>query len=245
MFVTVYNDVFSIAEKKYAGKVNFIFRQQVQPWHPSSTLTHEAGLAVLKLQPSAFWPFSKALFDKQTQFFDVNVVNEARNETYGRLAKLAASVGVDETKFLDVLKVSDKPASDGSLNIGNGVTDDLKVIVKVSLRLQHLVPLSKRLELFDVGRSDYRRSCEPNGTFQWDNRELYFQRLDKRAVGRMADQKHRLTEFKRWRRSKSCRVKRKKHKCAVEGILSNEVGLVGCASTLPLSLIDFSFVLFS
>ena len=31
---------------KYAGKVKVIFRNQVQPWHASSTLVHEAGIAV-------------------------------------------------------------------------------------------------------------------------------------------------------------------------------------------------------
>ena len=31
---------------KYDGKVKAIFRPQVQPWHGSSTFTHEAGLAV-------------------------------------------------------------------------------------------------------------------------------------------------------------------------------------------------------
>ena len=30
----------------YAGKVKVIFRLQVQPWHATSTLTHESGLAV-------------------------------------------------------------------------------------------------------------------------------------------------------------------------------------------------------
>ena len=30
----------------YSGKVKIIFRNQVQPWHASSTLVHEAGLAV-------------------------------------------------------------------------------------------------------------------------------------------------------------------------------------------------------
>lgn len=75
-----------------------IFRQQIQPWHPSSTLVHEAGYAVLKLKPDAFYPFSAALFAEQTAFFDVNVVNETRNNTYKRLAKIAASVGVDGDK---------------------------------------------------------------------------------------------------------------------------------------------------
>jgi hypothetical protein len=30
----------------YAGKVKLVFRNQVQPWHASSTFVHEAGLAV-------------------------------------------------------------------------------------------------------------------------------------------------------------------------------------------------------
>ena len=31
---------------KYDGKVKVIFRNQVQPWHASSTFVHEAGIAV-------------------------------------------------------------------------------------------------------------------------------------------------------------------------------------------------------
>jgi len=41
-------------------------------------------------------------------------------------------VGVDEGRFLELLKVNDKPAEDGSLNIGNGVTNDLKLLVKAA-----------------------------------------------------------------------------------------------------------------
>ena len=132
MFKTLYQNVVPKAQSKpYANNVEFVFRQQIQPWHPSSTLVHEAGAAVLKLAPNKFWDFSEKLFDKQTEYFDVNVVNEARNTTYQRLAKLGATCGVDEKQMLDLLQVPDKPASDGSLNIGNGVTNDLKVLVKV------------------------------------------------------------------------------------------------------------------
>lgn len=59
-------------------------RQQIQPWHPSSTLVHEAGVAVLQTQPDAFWRFSQELFARQQEFFDANVVNEPRNKTYIR-----------------------------------------------------------------------------------------------------------------------------------------------------------------
>jgi hypothetical protein len=34
--------------------------------------------------------------------------------------------------MLQLLRVSDKPAPDGSLNSGNAVTDDLKVLVKMA-----------------------------------------------------------------------------------------------------------------
>ena len=133
MFKTVYHDVFPIVMERYAEKVHFIFRQQIQPWHPSSTLVHEAGLAVARLAPERFYPFSDALFENQTDYFDVNVVNEPRNKTYERLAKLGTSVGVDEKKLLGLLRVDDKPDPEGSLNIGNKVTNDLKLLVKVCL----------------------------------------------------------------------------------------------------------------
>lgn len=102
---------------------------------------HEAGVAVLQTSPSKFWDFSKALFDKQTEYFDVNVVNEPRNATYKRLAKLASSVGLDEKDIYSRLEISDKPDKDGGLNTGNAVTNDVKVLVKTA-RLQgvHITP---------------------------------------------------------------------------------------------------------
>jgi len=72
----------------------------------------------------------QALFDNAESYYDVNTVNETRNQTYKRLAKLGGSVGVPEDKLLDKLWISDKPAADGSLNTGNSVTNDLKVLVR-------------------------------------------------------------------------------------------------------------------
>ena len=132
MFKTVYSSVLPSIAEKYPSKVQFIFRQQIQPWHPSSTLVHEAGAAVLRLAPDKFWQFSSELFGSQTDFFDVNVVNEKRNDTYGRLSKIAAKVGIDEDKFLQLVQVTDKPGEGGALNVGNQVTDDLKLMVKVA-----------------------------------------------------------------------------------------------------------------
>ncbi|PQE22608.1 thioredoxin protein [Rutstroemia sp. NJR-2017a BVV2] len=132
MFNTVHSSVMPLIKQKYADKVQILFRQQVQPWHPSSTLVHEAGVAVLKLQPSKFYDFSAALFSDAKSFYDVNVVNETRNKTYERLAQIGGKVGVDEKQMMDLLRISDKPAEDGSLNTGNGVTNDLKVLVKMN-----------------------------------------------------------------------------------------------------------------
>ena len=131
MFSTLYSSVLPDLSKKYSGKVQFLFRQQIQPWHPSSTLVHEAAAAVLQIAPDKFWPFSAALFEHQKEYFDVNIVKEARNDTYKRLAKLAGVVEVDEKKIFELLEVSDKPAEDGSLNVGNKVTNDIKLMVKV------------------------------------------------------------------------------------------------------------------
>ena len=142
-FLLFYKDVVPLIKSKYTNPgVNVIFRQQIQPWHPSSTLVHEAGAAVLKLAPEKFWDFSKVLFEKQKEYFDVNVVHETRNETYKRLSKLAAeATGVDEGKYLDLLKISDKPGEDGSLNTGNKVTDDIKYITKTNRRVgNHVTP---------------------------------------------------------------------------------------------------------
>ena len=132
MFKTVYNNVLPKAKgKPYENNVQFLFRQQIQPWHPSSTLVHEAGVGVLRLAPDKFWAFSEKLFEAQNDYFDVNVVNETRNNTYKRLAKLGSGVGVDESQLYKLLEVPDKPGQDGSLNIGNQVTNDFKILIKV------------------------------------------------------------------------------------------------------------------
>ena len=119
--------------QKYQSKIQVIFRQQIQPWHPSSTLTHEAGVAVLKIAPEKFWDFSAALFKSQTEFFDAYTANETRNKTYQRLAKVAGSVGVNENQVLGLLKVNENTADQSQLNNGNQVTYEIKQMVKVSV----------------------------------------------------------------------------------------------------------------
>jgi protein-disulfide isomerase len=134
MFSTLHTALFPRLKPSPIGhKVQFIFRPQVQPWHPSSTLTHEAGVAVARLAPVRFWDFAAALFAHQKEYFDVSVVDEPRNATYRRLARLAhESAGVDEEAVYGLLAVPTKAAEDGSLNVGNGVTDDLKLAIRMA-----------------------------------------------------------------------------------------------------------------
>ncbi|KAM0485177.1 hypothetical protein ACHAPX_001158 [Trichoderma viride] len=134
IFKTLTTQVFpAIRENSvWANSLTVVFRQQVQPWHPSSTLMHETGLAVLRLAPEKFWAFSGELFAVQTEFYDISVVNETRNKTYRRLAKVAAKVGVSEDDVYKLLAIPEKAGEDGSLNSGNAVTNDLKVVTKMN-----------------------------------------------------------------------------------------------------------------
>ncbi|MCJ1484723.1 hypothetical protein MMC06_004896 [Schaereria dolodes] len=132
MFSTLHTSVLPLISEKYAPNLRIVFRQQIQPWHPSSTLTHEAAAAVLRLAPVRFYDFSALLFKHQKEYFDVSVVRESRNETYRRLAKLAGNVGLDEGEVYRLLEVSEEPGEGGSLNVGNGVTDDVKLMVKTN-----------------------------------------------------------------------------------------------------------------
>lgn len=93
---------------------------------------HEAGLAVLRLAPDKFWAFSGELFAAQKDYFDIAVVGELRNQTYRRLAKVAAKVGVSEDEVYKLLAIPEKVGEDGSLNTGNAVTNDLKVVTKMN-----------------------------------------------------------------------------------------------------------------
>ncbi|PFH50135.1 hypothetical protein AMATHDRAFT_4219 [Amanita thiersii Skay4041] len=113
---------------KYDGKVKIIVRPQVQPWHASSTLTHEAGLAVLRVSPENYWKFSVMLFEAQEEYFDIPTSTLSPVQVREKLAKLVAKILPSEAveKFKDLLKLK------GSPNAGVAVTDDLKYTIKVS-----------------------------------------------------------------------------------------------------------------
>ncbi|KAL0061683.1 hypothetical protein AAF712_011490 [Marasmius tenuissimus] len=111
---------------KYAGKVKVIFRNQVQPWHASSTFVHEAGLAVARVAPEKFWSFSLALFKSQEEYFDIPTSNLTPIQIREKLAHLASQAGVNQSNFSNLLTLKSSP------NGGVDVTDDLKYTVKFS-----------------------------------------------------------------------------------------------------------------
>ncbi|KAI9270401.1 thioredoxin-like protein, partial [Phascolomyces articulosus] len=117
-------EIWPYIEETYPNKVQVIFRQQVQAWHAFSTLAHEAALAVEKIDPTKFYAFSDVLFQHQEEFFDVAVENKTRKELLGELAKLAESVGISGEKFTNLLLNKEG-------NVGNSVTPDLKLCVKL------------------------------------------------------------------------------------------------------------------
>ncbi|KAI5477037.1 thioredoxin-like fold domain protein [Pseudohyphozyma bogoriensis] len=120
-----------------ASSLQLVIRQVPQPWHASSTIVHEAALAVSKsvAEPgdvksygkpeviSLFQKFFFKLMDEQKSFYDEPTSAETPNQTRERLAVLAESVGVDKAKFLAAIKV-------GKSNGGTPVTNDLKLHVK-------------------------------------------------------------------------------------------------------------------
>lgn len=86
----------------------------------------------MKIAPEKFWQFSADIFKHQEEFFDVSVVNETRNQTYKRLAKIAGGVGLNEHEILELLAIKEKAGDKSQLNAGNQVTNDIKFMVKAS-----------------------------------------------------------------------------------------------------------------
>ncbi|KAG4302306.1 hypothetical protein PCANB_001478 [Pneumocystis canis] len=132
LFKTVYEQFYPWV---YHNKndIKFIIRLQIQPWHPSSTLLHEAALAVSKLSENQTMKFVSELFEHQEEYFDTALAEESRIETYKRLSVLAKNtVDIDSDKFLELLNVQSTKVGEKGFNVGNKVTSDLKQQIKYS-----------------------------------------------------------------------------------------------------------------
>ncbi|KAG8802913.1 hypothetical protein FRC17_006315, partial [Serendipita sp. 399] len=117
-----------LLENKYSNKVKIIFRPQPQPWHSSSTLVHEAGLAVAKVAPESFWKYSLALFKAQDQFYDMPTANLTPVQIREQLAELGKTSGTLTDAEVEAVKQALLPnTKDGAKNAGVSITDDLKL----------------------------------------------------------------------------------------------------------------------
>eukprot|EP00871_Galdieria_phlegrea_P005264 jgi/Galph1/5739/GphlegSOOS_G4390.1 len=71
------------------NQVNFVFQNQIQPWHPQSTCMHEAALAVGRVAPKQFFAYSRLLFEHQEEYFDGVCYKKTREQIYEQLCRLA------------------------------------------------------------------------------------------------------------------------------------------------------------
>ena len=68
-------------------------------------------------------------------------------------------MGVSEGEVYKLLEIPEKPGQDGALNAGNGVTDDLKVLIKVRKRHLFLALGSRKADCRGIGQSGGWRAC--------------------------------------------------------------------------------------
>ncbi|KAF8338912.1 uncharacterized protein EI90DRAFT_2967369 [Cantharellus anzutake] len=111
------------------GKVKLLLRLQVQPWHGSSTFTHEAALAVGKVVPESFFDYTSVFFKNQEAFFDRAVADLTPTQIREKLVALAGEVpSIDKSKLP---AIKDALTYKGSPNGGIDVTNDLKWNIKL------------------------------------------------------------------------------------------------------------------
>ncbi|KAJ3091757.1 hypothetical protein HK102_013524 [Quaeritorhiza haematococci] len=117
------NNIYPYIEKSYPNKVQFVFRNQVQPWHPQSAVLHEVTLAVEKIKPSAFIDYVLLIYQNFERFSDEQVYGKSRKQLHEELAELAEQVGVAKSEVLQFF---------GSSSDGPSVVADFKYHIKLS-----------------------------------------------------------------------------------------------------------------
>ncbi|AET39681.1 DsbA family protein Ecym_4660 [Eremothecium cymbalariae DBVPG len=121
LFLRWYDEIFPTVQSN--TKYQIVIQNVIQPWHIGSQYMCETALAVAKLKPEKFIPFSKALFESQQRWFDSNTADKSRNEIYTELALFAQeSVNLPADSLLPLLLVS----SDD----GNAVVKDVKYFTR-------------------------------------------------------------------------------------------------------------------
>ena len=96
---------------------------------------HEAGLAVAKVAPEAYWPFSLALFKAQEEYYDLPTSTQTPTEIRTKLVQLAkTSAGLTDDQVEKLKEVMTLKTDGGAKNGGVDVTDELKLCGELSAR---------------------------------------------------------------------------------------------------------------
>jgi len=130
------------------GKVDTLFQNVPQPWHPQSTWMHEVSLAVKALDESKFYAATAAIFAVQEKFFDSEVEDKSRKQILTELAAVVApATGLEASAVLAQVALA------GEGNKGSATTQQIKWAVKYHrCRGIHVTPtvLLNGLEAPDV-----------------------------------------------------------------------------------------------
>ncbi|CAG7848659.1 SubName: Full=Uncharacterized protein {ECO:0000313/EMBL:CCA70603.1} [Serendipita indica DSM 11827] len=125
---TLNNVILPLLAEKWPDQVKVIFRPQVQPWWPSSSIAHEVSLAVARVAPSKWWNFATTLFEHRPEFTDVPTANLSPVQLREAIAEFGLKQGVLTQDEVDKVKEILTLKEGG----GHGVTDELKYCLKYS-----------------------------------------------------------------------------------------------------------------
>lgn len=126
-FDAIYKSIFPEVEQKFPNQFTFVFQHTPQPWHGQGSYLHEAGIAVGLIDPGKFWEFSSKLFEHSGDYYDVASFDKSCKQIITELADLAASVGVDKKKYVELTTID---LNGKAKNPGPAVVNDLKYFIK-------------------------------------------------------------------------------------------------------------------
>ena len=113
----------------YGDAVKLVVYHQVQPWHPQSTLLHEAAIAVTMVGGEDALEILHRALRLPDGFLRRQRLRQEPHADLPRARRLArASADVSEA---DVMSKLDRVVEEGSLNTGNATTQTLKFHVKL------------------------------------------------------------------------------------------------------------------
>lgn len=125
---------------KYHGHLSLVTRPYPQPFHYFAMFHTEAVLVFGYAHPDLFWSYLTAVFDTQTEYFNVPVSTMTPSACRDKLTEVALSVLEKHGKlgsgprskafgeFRDRLEVKQKG---DYINGGNESLDDMKYLIKV------------------------------------------------------------------------------------------------------------------